>query len=71
MYTIGHFGLPSDSSASADASSKDPFSHPTSDYHSPPMLPSDMFDDQLVHIGHVVTIKTAIDEMKSQDEAKH
>ena len=70
-YTIGCFGLPLDSSASAYASSEDPLSCPPSDYQSPPMLPSDMFDDSPVHINCVIAIKATMDEMRSQHEATH
>ena len=71
MFTIGRFGLPSDSSASAHTSSEDPLSRPASDYQSPPMLPSDMLNDSPVCIDHVIAIKATMDEMRSQHEATH
>ena len=70
-HTIGRFGLPLDSSTSAYASSEDPLSHPPSDYHSPPMSPSDMYDDSPVHIDCVIAIEATMDEMRSQYKATH
>ena len=55
-HTIGRFRLPLDSSASA--------------YCSAPMSPSNMTDDT-AHIGCVLALETAMDEIKSQNEATH
>ena len=71
-HTIGHFGHPLDSFASACASNpKDPLSTHDSDSHSIYMLPSDMFDDNMVHIDCILSIKTMIDDMQSQNKAAH
>jgi len=35
------------------------------------MSPSDMIEDQLVHMDHIHTIKATMHEMKSQHEATH
>ena len=35
------------------------------------MLPSDMINDQLVHMDHVHAIEATMDEIKSQHEATH
>ncbi len=35
------------------------------------MSPSNMIDDQLVRMGHVIAIEATMDEMKSQHEATH
>ena len=60
-----------DSSASENAPSESPLSRPTSDYPSPPMSPSDMIEDQPVHMDCVRTIEATMDKMKSQHEATH
>ena len=51
--------------------SENPLSHSTSDYQSPLMSPSDIIDDQLVHMDCIITIEATMDEMKSQHEATH
>jgi len=35
------------------------------------MSPSDMIDDQLVHMNRVTAIEATMDEMKSQHKATH
>ena len=69
-HTIGRFGLPLDSSASAYVPSKNPFSRPASAYRSALMSPSDMTNDA-AHIGCVLALETTMDEMKSQNKATH
>jgi len=71
VYTIGHFGFLTDFSASENTPSESPLSCPVSDYQSPPMLPSNMIEDQLVHMDRVRAIEATMDEMKSQHEATH
>jgi len=72
VHTIGRFGLPSDSSASAHTSDpEDPLSTLRSDSHSVYMLPSDMFKNSLVNVDRILAIKATIDDMRSQNEATH
>jgi len=66
---IGCFGLPSDSSTSAHVSAKHPLSSANSDYHSPPMLPSDMVHDGPVNVGHLIALESTVDGLRSQNEA--
>jgi len=61
----------SNSSASETALSENPLSRPASDYQFPPMLPSDMIEDQPVHMDRVRAIEATMDEMKSQHKATH
>jgi len=66
---IGCFGLPSDSSTSAHVSAEHPLSSASSDYHSPPMLPSDMIHDGPVNVGHLIALESTVDGLRSQNEA--
>ena len=68
---IGRFGLPLDSSASIHVSAEDPLSPASSDYYSVHMSHSEMLEDSPVHIGHVIALENAVDEMKSQNDVTH
>jgi len=70
--TIGRFGLPSDSSASAHTSNpEDPLSAACSDSRSVYMSPSDMFEDSPIHVDRILAIKATVDDMRNQNEATH
>ena len=71
MRNIGRFGLPLDSSASMHVSAEDPLSPASSDYHSVYMSHSEMLEDSPVHVGRVIALENAMDEMKSQNDATH
>jgi hypothetical protein len=67
-HTIGHFGLPSDSSALAYAPSKNPLSPLNSDYHFAHMPQSKMSKDSPVPTDHLSTPESTVDSMMSQSE---
>ena len=68
---IGRFGLPLDSSTSTHVSAEDPLSPASSNYHSVHMSNSEMLEDSPVHVGRVIALENAVDEMKSQNDATH
>ena len=69
MHTIGRFGLPSDSSASAYAPSENPLSPLDSDYHSAHMPRSEMSEDRPIPRDRLSTLESTVDSMMSQSEA--
>ena len=71
VHTIGRFGLPLDSSASAYAFSESPLSPLGSDYHSVHMSPSNMIEDSPAHIDHILTIEATVNDIKSKNDATH
>ena len=52
-------------------SAKDPLSPASSNYHSVHMSHSEMLEDSPVHVGCVIALENAVDEMKSQNDATH
>ena len=70
MFIIGRFGIQSDSPASTRASSGTPLSLLSLDFHSTPMSPVDMMDDERVPLNdRVSTLERTVDEVRSQGEA--
>ena len=70
MFVIGRFGIQSDSPASTRASSGTPLSPLSLDFHSAPMSPVDMMDDERVPPNdRVSTLERTVDEIRSQGEA--
>ena len=70
MFVIGRFGIQSDSPASTRASSGTPLSPISLDFHSAPMSPVDMMDDERVPPNdRVSTLERTVDDVRSQGEA--
>jgi hypothetical protein len=67
---IGYFGAPSDSSASANALSGSSLSRSNS-YHSLPMSPSDMLEDNAASISRVDAIEAQLEEIRNHNQATH
>ena len=68
--TIGRFGLPSDSSASADATSENPLSTASLEFHSAPMSPNDMIEDPpAAEPDRVLALERQFDDMRSEGDA--
>ena len=68
---IGFFGVPSDSPTSARARPRSSLSHSVSEYHSPPMSPSDMRQDEAAYLGRVETLEVMMDKMRTDHRATH
>ena len=68
---IGFFGVPSDSPTSARARPGSSLSHSVSEYHSPPMSPSNMCQDEAAYLGRVETLEVMMDEMRTDHQATH
>jgi len=68
--TIGQFRVSSTPSTSIHAPFEDSLSNAHSDYLSIDMM-HEMAEDEPVHIGRVLTLKTSVNKMKSRHEATH